>query len=85
MYCEHHLVQEVVGITPTIPRLTPKGFATWLNLWIMAYPDQEVSRLQKIAMKLPLDADDPAIDGRPERLPKVCPDNTITRKLLIVG
>jgi hypothetical protein len=69
--CQHHLIQEEDFGAPTIPGLTPNGFAHWITTWILAYPDQEVARLEKVMCKLPIDADGAAGDGKPERLPKV--------------
>ena len=54
---------------PTVPGLTPVGFAHWVTTWILAYPDQEALRLDKVVKNMPADADSPA-DGKPERLPK---------------
>lgn len=36
----------------------------------MAYPDLESQRLEKIVLALPINADGPFIDNKPERLPK---------------
>ncbi len=70
--CQHHLVQEETYNPPVIPGLTPIGFAHWMTTWILAYPDQEASRLEKVVVSLPIDADGQTVDGKPERLPKVC-------------
>jgi hypothetical protein len=42
-----------------------------MTTWILAYPDQEAKRLEKIVVSMPINADEP-VDGKPERLPKVC-------------
>jgi hypothetical protein len=68
--CEHHLIQENPSSAPAIPSLTPVGFAHWMTLHILAYPDEEWSRLEKVVLKLPIDADGDLVDGKPERLPK---------------
>jgi hypothetical protein len=73
------LVQEENYRDPIIPGLTPIGFAHWMTKWILAYPEQEAVRLEKVVCSLPIDADGQIVDGKPERLPKVssnyCYDN----------
>jgi hypothetical protein len=80
--CQHHLVQDEPNQPPTIPGLTPAGFAHWMTTWILAYPDQETVRLQKIVEALPINADGQTVDGKPERLPKVCRYLNVNRILL---
>ncbi|KAI9885975.1 MAG: hypothetical protein M1823_002197 [Watsoniomyces obsoletus] len=64
--CQHHLVQDQRDDAPTIPGLTPVGFERWMTLLILANPDEEVERLQKAVLGLPVsNADDPK-----ERFPK---------------
>jgi hypothetical protein len=53
-----------------VPSLTPVGFAHWMTLFILAYPEEEHRRLGKVVMSMPIDADDFVVDGKPERLPK---------------
>jgi hypothetical protein len=67
--CPHHLVQEGPSKAPTVPGLTPVGFANWMTTWILAYPDHEAARLHKVVVNMPIDADS-TVDGKPERLPK---------------
>ena len=55
---------------PTIPALTPLGFNRWMTLFVLAYPDEESERLQKIVETMPIDADGVLIERKPERLPK---------------
>jgi hypothetical protein len=55
---------------PTIPALTPSGFNQWMTLFVLAYPDEESERLQKIVETMPIDADGVLIERKPERLPK---------------
>jgi hypothetical protein len=43
-----------------------------MTKWILAYPEQEAVRLEKVVCSLPIDADGQIVDGKPERLPKVC-------------
>ncbi|KAE9375394.1 hypothetical protein N431DRAFT_555828 [Stipitochalara longipes BDJ] len=68
--CEHHLVQEDPHSEAIIPSLTPVGFAHWMTLFILAYPEEEWRRLEKVVMAMPIDADGDLVDGKPERLPK---------------
>ncbi|CZS88046.1 hypothetical protein WAI453_000442 [Rhynchosporium graminicola] len=68
--CEHHLVQEDSHSSPTIPALTPVGFAHWMTINILAYPEEESKRLAKVVVSMPIDADGDLVDGKPERLPK---------------
>lgn len=57
-----------------------------MTKWILAYPEQEAVRLEKVVCSLPIDADGQTVDGKPERLPKVysnyCYDNSsvLTRR-----
>ncbi|CZR52996.1 uncharacterized protein PAC_02874 [Phialocephala subalpina] len=68
--CEHHLIQEDSRSAPVIPSLTPVGFAQWMTIQILAYPDQESKRLDNVVLAIPIDADGELVDGKPERLPK---------------
>jgi hypothetical protein len=74
--CQHHFVQSSSDKPPIIPGLTPAGFAHWVAIWILAYPDQEARRLEKVLASMPIDADSETVDGKPERLPKVCPNHS---------
>lgn len=66
---------------PIIPGLTPEGFAHWMTTWILAYPDQEAKRLEKVVVSMPIDADGETVDGKPERLPKVCSSHISFRRI----
>ncbi|KAL2071396.1 hypothetical protein VTL71DRAFT_12631 [Oculimacula yallundae] len=68
--CQHHLIQEDSHSAPTIPALTPVGFAHWMTINILAYPEEESERLAKVVVAMPIDADGDLVDGKPERLPK---------------
>ncbi|KAI9055854.1 hypothetical protein LZ554_000793 [Drepanopeziza brunnea f. sp. 'monogermtubi'] len=68
--CEHHLTQEDSHSAPTIPSLTAVGFAHWMTINILAYPEEEYKRLEKVVIAMPIDADGDLVDGKPERLPK---------------
>jgi hypothetical protein len=64
------LVQDHPSDAPIVPALTPVGFAHWMTMHIMAYPEAEAKRLEKVVLALPIDADGVSLDGKPERLPK---------------
>ncbi|KAL1305216.1 hypothetical protein AAFC00_002134 [Neodothiora populina] len=64
--CEHHLTQLTLNDDPTIPGLTPRGFATFFTTLIQAYPDREFNRLGKSVLKMPISN----ADCRTERFPK---------------
>jgi hypothetical protein len=68
--CEHHLVQDQTSNAPTIPGLTPVGFAQWITIHTLAYPNEESKRFEKVVLAMPIDADGEMVDGKPERLPK---------------
>ncbi|KAG9235486.1 hypothetical protein BJ875DRAFT_483213 [Amylocarpus encephaloides] len=68
--CQHFLVQTEPHKEPTIPALTPVGFAHFMGIAILAYPNQEAKRLENVVLDCPIDADGEMIDGKPERLPK---------------
>ncbi|CAG8983974.1 hypothetical protein HYALB_00008835 [Hymenoscyphus albidus] len=78
--CQHHLVQDDFRNEPTIPALTPLGFAHFMTVIILAYPGVEWKRLEMVVKDLPIDADGAMVDGKPERLPK-----QISRHLLPEG
>ncbi|EPE27303.1 hypothetical protein GLAREA_03218 [Glarea lozoyensis ATCC 20868] len=75
--CQHFLIQDDTRNEPTIPALTPLGFAHLMTLMILAYPEEEAKRLEKVVLDCPIDADGQTVDGKPERLPKA-----ISRHLL---
>lgn len=68
--CEHHLIQDRPSDPPSVPALTPLGFAHWMTIHILAYPEEEARRLKMVVLSLPIDADGVTLDGKPERLPK---------------
>ncbi|RSL65100.1 hypothetical protein CEP51_013041 [Fusarium floridanum] len=68
--CENHLVQRRPTGMPHIPSLTPSGFERWMICQIQTFPDQEAKRLNRVIADLPITADGPLVDGKPERLPK---------------
>ncbi|KAK1720054.1 hypothetical protein BDP67DRAFT_574331 [Colletotrichum lupini] len=68
--CQYHLVQAAPRSHPNIPGLTPAGFAKWMISNILAYPDPEARRLHAIMTALPINADGPLLNGKPERLPR---------------
>ncbi|OLN92092.1 hypothetical protein CCHL11_01566 [Colletotrichum chlorophyti] len=68
--CQYHLLQAAPRSRPSIPGLTPIGFAKWMINNILAYPDIEAKRLHDIISELPVNADGPLAEGKAERLPK---------------
>ncbi|GKT50000.1 uncharacterized protein ColSpa_10181 [Colletotrichum spaethianum] len=68
--CQYHLIQAAPRSHPNVPGLTPMGFAKWMINNILAYPDPEARRLHAIVSALPINADGPVLDGKPERLPR---------------
>lgn len=68
--CQHHLIQDQPSMAPVVPALTPVGFAHWMTIHILAYPEEESKRLEKVVLAMPIDADGEMVDGKPERLPK---------------
>jgi hypothetical protein len=74
--CEHHLVQEQSTTTPEIPALTTVGFSQWMTLQILADPEREAARLQKLVMETPINANTEVKKGEPwhhEQLPRDLP------------
>lgn len=41
-----------------------------MTIHILAYPEEESKRLEKVVLAMPIDADGEMVDGKPERLPK---------------
>jgi hypothetical protein len=69
--CEYHLVPDRdLTKPPTIPALTPVGFNRWMTLFVLADPNEESKRLQKVVETMPIDADGVLVERKPERLPK---------------
>ncbi|KAI9675090.1 MAG: hypothetical protein M1817_001498 [Caeruleum heppii] len=64
--CQHHLVQDRPENIPTIPGLTAAGFERWMTLVMLAGPDDEVERLQKAVLEMPISN----ADDQKERFPK---------------
>lgn len=64
-------MQKDIHSRPRIPSLTPIGFAQFLTTCILAYPDEEFRRLEKIVADIPLLTDIVrSADGRPKTLPR---------------
>jgi hypothetical protein len=55
---------------PIIPSLTLVGFAHWRTVFLLAYPEEESRRLEKVVLEMPIDFDGALVDGKRERLPK---------------
>ncbi|KAI8960522.1 hypothetical protein F5Y11DRAFT_349453 [Daldinia sp. FL1419] len=67
--CQYHLVQLDSYSRPRVPALTPIGFVQYFTTCILAHPDEEFRRLDKIVADVQL-VINPSIDGEPERLPR---------------
>lgn len=75
LLCQHHLVQsqQEVQDAPTVPALTPHGFASFMTCLIQAHPDTEFARLSKAVRDMPISN----ADDLKERFPK-----ELSRRLL---
>lgn len=63
---EHHLIQDKLDKRPDIPALTTRGFSKWMTVLLQSFPREELDRLSRLLLKLPVvNADD-----RKERFPK---------------
>lgn len=74
------MIQDTHTASPSIPALTPVGFAHWMTLYILAYPEEESRRLEQVVLAEPIDADGKDVDGRPERLPKQISRHLLPKK-----
>ncbi|KAI0378312.1 hypothetical protein F5Y04DRAFT_291109 [Hypomontagnella monticulosa] len=69
--CQYHLVPLNSHSRPRVPALTPVGFVQYITTCILAHPDEEFRRLDKIVTDVQLVADTSvAADGHPEKLPR---------------
>ncbi|KAI1766561.1 hypothetical protein GGR53DRAFT_464237 [Hypoxylon sp. FL1150] len=76
--CQYHLIQLDPYSRPRVPALTPVGFAQFLTTCILAHPDEEFRRLDKIVADVQIFVSDSsssaaAADGQqqlPEKLPR---------------
>ncbi|KAI0011685.1 hypothetical protein F4779DRAFT_571678 [Xylariaceae sp. FL0662B] len=88
--CQYHLIQLDSRSRPRVPALTPIGFAQYMTTCILAYPDEEFRRLDKIVQDIPLTLG--AAGNQSERLPRellrslfpVRPDSK-SKKILIAA
>lgn len=84
--CEHHLVQAGNEKTPTIPALTPLGFATWIGHAVHANPTLEHRRLAMAVRNMPISNADDRCERFPKELPRSLfpanPDERIRRLFL---
>ncbi|TLD21381.1 hypothetical protein PspLS_09020 [Pyricularia sp. CBS 133598] len=86
--CQYHLTQRDARSRPSVPALTPKGFARWLLVNLQAYPNEESQRLSDVVLTIPVSLTN-THNGKLERMPcKISrhalprnPDNN-ARKLL---
>ncbi|KAH8677375.1 hypothetical protein BX600DRAFT_506420 [Xylariales sp. PMI_506] len=70
--CQFHLIQKDSCSIPSVPALTPDGFVRFLTLCIVAYPDEEFRRWERLVADIPLSTNsDPAAVGvQREDLPR---------------
>ncbi|KAI1471189.1 uncharacterized protein F4812DRAFT_467366 [Daldinia caldariorum] len=82
--CQYHLVPPNAYSRPRVPGLTPAGFVRYFTTCVLAHPDEEFRRLDRIAADVQLVADAPAYayadtgtgtgkgvgTAEPERLPR---------------
>ncbi|KAK8025624.1 hypothetical protein PG990_003447 [Apiospora arundinis] len=77
MECQHHLVQPNEHLRPLVPALTVVGFAQYYMSCILAYPDTEFYRLERIVADVPSIVVMVANPMVPEVLPKVIHRNQL--------
>lgn len=65
--CQYHLIPLDAYSRPRIPALTPVGFAHYLTTCILAHPDEEFRRLDKIVADVQLFAD---TESQSQKLPR---------------
>ncbi|KAI0181332.1 hypothetical protein GGR52DRAFT_583741 [Hypoxylon sp. FL1284] len=68
--CQYHLVQPGPYTRPRVPALTPAGFAQFFTTCILAHPDEEFRRLDKIVSDVQIFVADPSSRDSPERFPR---------------
>ena len=75
LLCQHHFIQpqQHAQDAPTVPALTPLGFATFMTCLIQAHPDTEYARLTTAVRDMPISN----ADQIKERFPK-----ELSRRLL---
>lgn len=70
LVCEHHLIQNNRQEQPTVPGLTPHGFACFMTCLIQAHPNIEYDRLAKAVMNMPISNADDKTERFPKELPR---------------
>ncbi|KAH8595115.1 hypothetical protein B0O99DRAFT_710385 [Bisporella sp. PMI_857] len=65
--CEYYMVPDEKSVVPTLPGLTPSGIERWITIFMLAYPEEESKRFQKVVEDMPIDVNGVIF---PERLPK---------------
>jgi hypothetical protein len=77
LQCQYHLVPEGSDSVATMPALTATGFVQWMVYCILADPDQEAYRLDRVLQALPIEAgqliDGDISAGDSEKAPKQLP------------
>ncbi|TLD08910.1 uncharacterized protein PgNI_07568 [Pyricularia grisea] len=77
--CQYHLTQKDARSRPSVPALTPKGFARWLLVNMQAYPNEEFQRLSDVVLATPINITN-THDGKLERMPRKISRHTLPRK-----
>ncbi|KAI4599164.1 hypothetical protein KJ359_002123 [Pestalotiopsis sp. 9143b] len=73
-FCEHLLVQKDSYSRPRVPALSLNGFARYLAICVLAYPNEEIRRLDRIFMDLPLAMDVVELNGSAQGILKTIPE-----------
>ncbi|USW48562.1 hypothetical protein Slin15195_G018810 [Septoria linicola] len=75
LLCQHHFIQpqQHAQDVPSVPALTPQGFAQFMTCLIQAHPDTEFTRLSTAVKNMPISN----ADNTKERFPK-----ELSRRLL---
>ncbi|KAK6212646.1 hypothetical protein LQW54_005067 [Pestalotiopsis sp. IQ-011] len=74
LQCEHLLVQKDSYSRPRVPALSLNGFARYLAICVLAYPNEEIRRLDRIFMDLPLAMDVVELNGSAQGILKTIPE-----------
>ena len=69
--CEHHFVQIDHDNKPSVPALTPAGFARWMECSILAHPDLEYKRLAYAVLHMPINTPTTGQNAFPKNCPEL--------------
>ncbi|ETS77384.1 hypothetical protein PFICI_11258 [Pestalotiopsis fici W106-1] len=71
---EHLLIQKNICSRPRIPALSVDGFARYLAICVLAYPNEEIRRLDRAFVDLPLALDAVELNERARGMLKTIPE-----------